>query len=181
MRDIHQTACVHLPFSKMWAYKLRLQHKSQDSLVNQFRIFLGREGLKKKKKKSNQCEPQDQDTRLCPTGLSYKEIQVIECMGERRERPVPFSSDSSGVYHCPSSSNSFISKFKQQPRDCSSCKVVKNIQNFTVEVDRLSLLDRDRNHTSSIFLATACYILTHSLGTPTLALVLSPLFLLEIF
>lgn len=50
--------------------------------------------------------------------------------------------------------------------DDSSCKVVKNIQNFIVWVERLPLLNRDRNPSGPIFSATACYILTHSLGTP---------------
>lgn len=62
--------------------------------------------------------------------------------------------------------------------DDSSCKVVKNTQNFIVWVERLPLLNRDRNPSSPIFLATACYILIHSLGTPILVVLVVALVIL---
>lgn len=49
-------------------------------------IFLGRAGARKKAD-SLTLKP---STWLHLTGLSYYEIQIIQCVGERRERPMPF-------------------------------------------------------------------------------------------
>jgi len=48
-------------------------------------IFLGRAGVRKK---AASLSP-ELSTWLCPTGLSYEEIRIIQCVGERRERPMP--------------------------------------------------------------------------------------------
>lgn len=107
-----------------------------------------------------------------PAGLSYQEIQIIQYVGERRERPMPFfllrllMRLTLPLLFEYGYQQIHLRTATKDIHDDSSCKVVKNIQNFIVWVERLPLLSRNRNPSTLMFLATACYILTHSLETP---------------
>lgn len=107
-----------------------------------------------------------------PAGLSYEEIQIIQYVGERRERPMPFfllrllMRLMLPLLFEYGYQQIHLRTAAKDIHDDSSCKVVKNIQNFVVWVERLPLLNRHRNPSAPMFLATACYILTHSLEIP---------------
>lgn len=132
-------------------------------------IFLGRAGVRKKR---SQSEPQAQYVVLSLLGWVTKKSKSFSLWVKGGRGPcLSFSLGSSWDWHCPSSLNMVINKSisEQQLRDIhddSSCKVVKNIQNFIVWVERLPLLNRNRNPSALMFLATVCYILTHRLETP---------------